>query len=118
MRKSVHNEIHTNGSIAWRAKGVRFFVAHLQLYETDTVRKHWNTATKYAKTRRVNELGSGIYALVCGPKDCEILRHHVVRVCRPTKPAYVKALVTTLRVAVLCAKNVGERQNPSWVVAK
>ena len=30
----------------------------------------------------------------------------MVRICRPTKPAFVKALVTTLRVAVLCPKRV------------
>ena len=51
----------------------RFFVARFcspppKLHKTGTIQKHWNRATKYANTRHVHELGSGIYALVCGPK--------------------------------------------------
>ena len=65
----------TNGSIAPRVRGVRFFVARFcspspELHETGTIRKHWNGATKYAKPRTVHELVSKIHVLVCGLKNC------------------------------------------------
>ena len=39
-----------------------------ELYDTGTIRKHWNQATKYAETKRVHGTGSEIHAVVCGPK--------------------------------------------------
>ena len=56
--------LYTNGSITPRARGVRIFVA--RFCSPPWAAWNWNRATKYAKPRRVHELGSGIYALVCG----------------------------------------------------
>ena len=56
-----------------RARGVRFFLVHFcspppELHKTGTIRKHWNRATKYAKTGWDPQADSEIHALVCGLK--------------------------------------------------
>ena len=68
--------LFTDGSIVPRVRGVRFFVARFcspppELHETGTIRKHWNRATIYAKTKRVHEARSEIHAVVCGLKNWE-----------------------------------------------
>ena len=72
-----------------------------ELHETSTVRKRWNEATKYAKTKRVHGTGPEIHAVVCGPKIQKLRIRHVVKRCLQTKQAFVKVLVTVHRISVL-----------------
>jgi len=50
-----------------------FLFAPPELHKTGTIRKHWNRATEYAKTRYVPEAVSEKRALVCGLKNCKFL---------------------------------------------
>ena len=45
-----------------------FLLAPPELYETGTIQKHWNRATKYAETKRVHEVGAEVQPLECGLK--------------------------------------------------
>ena len=49
---------------------------HPELHKTDTILKHWNRTTEYAKTVYVPELVPEIHALVYGPKKCKSRKNH------------------------------------------
>ena len=76
----VGKPLFTDASIVSRSRGVQFFGARFcslpppppppELHETGIIRKHWNRATIYAKTKRVHKQASEIRALECGLKNC------------------------------------------------
>ena len=47
-----------------------------ELHKTDTILKHWNRTTEYAKTGYVPELVPEIHALVYGPKKRKSRKNH------------------------------------------
>ena len=110
----VGKPLYTNSLIAPRARGVRFFVARFcspppELHETGTIRKHWNRATKYAKTRRVHKLGSGIYALVCGLKNCSNVFSFQLGIIADSTKKTTHMPVLTLHMPFILHKKVRQR---------